>query len=64
MASKIFYEVRDKETCEPYYVWALSSYGASREDSKENNIPANRLEVIDVEERKLKENVTPRYMAY
>lgn len=64
MASKIFYEVRDKETCEPYYIWAWSSYGAVSEVSKENNIPKERLEVIDVEERKLKEYVTPRYMAY
>lgn len=64
MASKTFYEVRDKETCEPYYIWAWSSYGACREVSKENNIPTDRLEVIDVEERKLKEYVTPRWMAY
>ena len=64
MASKTFYEVRDKETCEPYYLWAWSSYEARREISNENNIPAERLEVIDVEERKLKEYVIPRWMAY
>lgn len=64
MASKIFYEVRDKETCEPYYVWAWSSYGARREISKENNVPENRLEVTDVEERKSNEYITPRWMAY
>lgn len=64
MVSKTFYEVRDRETCEPYYVWAWSSYGARREVSKENNVPEDRLEVIDVEERKLKEYVMPRYMAY
>lgn len=64
MASKIWYEVQDKKTGESYYLWAWTSYGASREISKENNIPMDRLEAIDVEERKLKEYVIPRWMAY
>lgn len=64
MASKIWYEVEDKETRETYYLWAWTSYGATEMVSKENNIPKNRLKVVDVEDRKLKEYVTPRWMAY
>lgn len=64
MASKIWYEVVDKETGETYSLWAWTSYGAIKEISKENNIPKNRLNAIDVEDRKLKEYVAPRWMAY
>lgn len=64
MASKIWYEVQDVETGELYNLWAWTSYGARREVSKEYNIPEERLRAVDVEERKLKEHVYPRYMCY
>ena len=64
MASKIWYEVEDKETGETFCLWAWTSYGAIEKISEENDIPKNRLKAVDVEDRKLKEYVTPRWMAY